>query len=70
MIRRHSVALLTAVKAEKRSKYAPESGKVSQTDAQTILFLVILVLHREKFSLRSGMGRNFWTLPVMRRNNA
>jgi len=31
MIRRQSAALLTAVKTEKRSKYTPESAKVSQT---------------------------------------
>jgi hypothetical protein len=70
MIRRHSAAFLTAVKAEKRSKYAPESDKVSQTQAQTTLFLVLFVLHGEGFSLMSGMGQSFWTLPVMRSNNA
>jgi hypothetical protein len=37
MIRRQSAALLTAVKTEKRSKYTPESDKVSQTEAKTIL---------------------------------
>src|SRR5262245_533747 len=38
MIRRHSAALLTAIKAEKRSKHVPESDKISQTETQTILF--------------------------------
>jgi len=70
MIRRRSAALLTAVKVEKRSKYTPGSDKVSQTEAKTILFLILFVLSREEFSLMSGMGRSFWTLPVMRSNNA
>jgi len=70
MIRRHSAALLTAVKAEKRSTYIPESDKVSSTEARTMLFLVLFILSREEFSLMSGMGRSFWTLPVMRSNNA
>jgi len=69
MIRRQSAALLTAVKTEKRSKYSPESDKVSQTEAKTILFLILFVLSREEFSLMSGTGRSFWTLPVMRSNN-
>jgi len=55
---------------EKRSKYTPGSDKVSQTEAKTILFLILFVLSREEFSLMSGMGRSFWTLPVMRSNNA
>ena len=66
MIRRHSTALLTAVKVEKKSKYASESDKVSQREAQTILFLVFFGLSQEGFSLMSGMGRSSWTLPVMR----
>ena len=54
MIRRHSAALLTAVKVEKRSIYAPESDKVSQREVQTRLFLVLFVLSREDCSLMSG----------------
>ena len=50
------MALLTAVKAEERSKYAPGSDKVSETEAKTILFLVLFVLCREEFLLISGMG--------------
>jgi hypothetical protein len=45
MIRRQSAALLTAVKAEQRSKDAPRSDKVSQTEAKTRLFLVLFVLY-------------------------
>ncbi len=70
MIRRHSTALLSAVKVEKKRKYASESDKVSQREAQTILFLALFVLSQEGFSLMSGMGRSSWTLPVMRSNNA
>jgi hypothetical protein len=55
MIRRHSAASLTAVEVEKRSKYAPESDKVSQREARRILFLALFVPSREEFSLMSGM---------------
>ncbi|OLE03778.1 MAG: hypothetical protein AUI36_42900 [Cyanobacteria bacterium 13_1_40CM_2_61_4] len=70
MIRRQSAALLTAVKAEQRSKDAPRSDKVSQTEAKTKLFLVLFVLYREDFSLMSGRGPYFSTLPIMRSHNA
>jgi len=70
MIRRHSAALLTAVEAKKRSKYAPRSDKVSQTEAQIRLFLILFVLSREECWLVSGMERNFWNLSVMGSNNA
>ena len=70
MIRRHSAALLTAVQANKRSKYSPRSDKVSQTEAQIRLFLILFALSREECLLVSGMERNFWTLPVMVSNNA
>jgi hypothetical protein len=70
MIRRHSTALLTAVKAKKMSKDTPRSDKVSQTEAQIRLFLILFVLSREERWLVSGMERNFWTLSVMGSNNA
>jgi hypothetical protein len=59
MIRRHSAALLTAVKAEKRSKHVPESDKISQTETQTILLLVLFILTRGESSLMVGMWRSF-----------
>jgi hypothetical protein len=59
MIQRHSAALLTAIKAEKRSKNVPESDKISQTETQTKLFLVLFVLSRGESSLMVGMGRSF-----------
>jgi hypothetical protein len=70
MIRRHNAALLTAVQAKQRSTYTPKSDEVPQTEAQIRLFLILCVLSSEEGSLVSGMERNFWTLPVMRSNNA
>ena len=59
MIRRHSAALLTAVRVKKTSTYAPRSDKVSQTEAQIRLFLALFVLSKEEGLLMSGMERSF-----------
>jgi len=70
MIRRYRVALLTAVKADQRIKYAPKSDKVSQTEAQAGLLLLLLVLYRGDGSFMSGVGAGFWLLLIMWSHNA
>jgi len=51
MIRRHSAALLMAVKVEKRSKHVPGSDKVSHSKSIQGVFINLLVLLKEDFLL-------------------
>jgi hypothetical protein len=70
MIRRHSAALLTAVKVDKRSKHVPGSDKVSQNTSSRCGSVSLLVLLREDFSLVSDVGPWLPDLWIMSSKNA
>jgi hypothetical protein len=70
MIRRQSAALLTAVKADQRRKYAPGSDKVVIVIGQDIAIVILFDLSSEDVSFMTGLGASFWPLPIMPGSNA
>src|SRR6266568_2278437 len=48
----------------------PRIGQSVTVIGQDMAILILFVLSREDVSLMSGIGPSFWTLPIMRGNNA
>ena len=48
----------------------PRIGQSVTVIGQDMAILILFVLSREDVSLMSGIGPSFWTLPIMRCNNA